>query len=190
MSLKTMVYASLFAAIVGALGLLPPIALPFNPVPITAQTLGVMLAGALLGARRGALSILVFILLVAIGVPLLSGGRGGIGVFFGPSGGYILSWPIAAFVIGLIVETFYHRLHISWLILANVVGGIVVVYACGITYLSLITNTPWTKAAFSALAFIPGDFVKVVAAAFIAKQVHRAYPLIEKERTEKPKQAA
>src|SRR5690625_7350257 len=75
MKLQDMMYISLFAAIVGVLGFIPPIPLPFSPVPITAQTLGVMLAGGILGARRGGLSLLLFIALVAIGTPLLTGGR-------------------------------------------------------------------------------------------------------------------
>ncbi|QHE51526.1 biotin transporter BioY [Pontibacillus sp. HMF3514] len=185
MALRTMIYSALFASIVGALGLLPPIVTPFTPVPITAQTLGVMLAGALLGARRGALALTIFVLLVAFGVPLLSGGRGGFGVFLGPSGGYILSWPLAAFVIGYLVEKFYHRLNIGLLITFTVVGGILVVYAIGITYLSFITNTPWTGAAVSALIYIPGDLVKVVLASIIAKSVHRAYPIIEKPKNQR-----
>ncbi|WP_163527754.1 biotin transporter BioY [Halobacillus ihumii] len=182
MKLKTMVYASLFAAIIGALGLLPPIVTPFTPVPITAQTLGVMLAGSILGAKRGGLSLLVFVLLVSIGVPLLSGGRGGLGVLFGPSGGYIMAWPIAAFFIGAFVELFWKKLNIGLYIAINVVGGIILVYAFGVTYLSIMTETPWAKAAWAALVFIPGDLVKVVAASLLAKQINRVYPLIEMDR--------
>lgn len=100
MNLRDMMFVSLFTAIIGVMAFFPPIAIPGIPVPITAQTLGVMLAGGLLGARRGGLSLLLFIALIAVGVPLLAGGRGGLGVLLGPGGGYILSWPIAAFVIG------------------------------------------------------------------------------------------
>ena len=67
----------------GVLGLIPPIALSITPVPITLQSLGVMLAGGLLGSRLGALSQLVFLLIVGVGAPLLAGGRGGLGVFLG-----------------------------------------------------------------------------------------------------------
>ncbi|MYL35125.1 biotin transporter BioY [Pontibacillus yanchengensis] len=183
MELRTMIYASLFAAIVGALGLLPPLITPFTPVPITAQTLGVMLAGSLLGAKKGGLSLLVFVLLVMVGAPLLSGGRGGLGVLFGVSGGYILSWPIGAFVIGYLVERFWSRMNIGLFILANLIGGVIVVYAMGVTYLSIITDTTWGQAAWSALIYIPGDLVKVVVASVIARQMMRVYPLIEKSRS-------
>ncbi len=102
MNTRDLVLIALFAAIIVVLGLIPPITLGFIPVPITAQSMGVMLAGCILGAKRGAFAFLLFILLVAIGLPVLSGGRGGLAVFAGPSGGFILGWVVAAFVTGLI----------------------------------------------------------------------------------------
>src|SRR5699024_718681 len=104
MKLQDLMYIALFAAIIGVLAIFPPIPIPFIPVPITAQTLGVMLAGGILGARRGGLSVLLLLILVAVGAPLMPGGRGGLGVLIGPGGGYVLAWPIAAFVIGYLAE--------------------------------------------------------------------------------------
>ena len=78
MNTRDLVLIALFAAIVVVLGLIPPITLGFIPVPITAQSMGVMLAGCILGAKRGALAFLLFLLLVIIGLPVLSGGRGGL----------------------------------------------------------------------------------------------------------------
>ncbi|MDV2682969.1 biotin transporter BioY [Alkalihalophilus lindianensis] len=184
MNLKQMLYAALFAALIGALGILPPIVLPISPVPITAQTAGVMLAGAVLGAKYGGMSLVVFVSLVAMGVPLLAGGRGGIGVLLGPGGGYILSWPIAAFIIGFLVEKYWHKMNIGRFILFNIVGGIIVVYAGGVTYLSFMTGLPWTTAAFQALIYIPGDLAKAVLAGVIAMQLKKAYPLITKKTKE------
>ena len=83
MKTKDLAYIALFAAITAVLGLVP--AIQVGPVPITAQTLGVMLAGAILGARRGFLSQLLFLVLVAIGLPLLASGAGGLAVFAGPT---------------------------------------------------------------------------------------------------------
>lgn len=183
MKLRTMIYSSLFAAMVAALGLLPPIITPLTPVPITAQTLGVMLAGSILGAKRGGLSLVVFVFLVAVGAPLLAGGRGGLGVLFGVTGGYVLAWPVAAFVTGLLVEKFWNRMNVGYFILFNVIGGILVIYASGITYLSIYTGTPWGAAAYSALIFIPGDLIKVVLASLIATQMSRVYPMIQKDRS-------
>lgn len=79
---KSLVQIALYAALIAAMGLIPPI--PFvTGIPITVQTLGVMLAGVMLGPWRGALSMALFIFVVALGAPLLSGGRGGLGVFYG-----------------------------------------------------------------------------------------------------------
>ena len=100
MRIQDIAYIALFAALTGVLGLIPRIDLGFVPVPITAQSLGPMLAGSILGARRGALSQLLFLLLVAAGLPLITGGRGGLGFFATPSTGFVLAFPLAAAVAG------------------------------------------------------------------------------------------
>ncbi|ASN07155.1 biotin transporter BioY [Virgibacillus necropolis] len=180
MKLLDMMYISLFAAIIGILGFFPPILLPVIPVPITLQTLGVMLAGGVLGARRAGLSLLLFTLLVAVGVPLLSGGRAGLGVLFGPGGGYILSWPLAAWTIGYCVEKSWSTLKLWKIITFNVVGGIIVIYVCGITFLSVVGNLPWLATAFTSLVFLPGDLIKAFIAGIITLKICRTYPLIKK----------
>ena len=96
MKTKDIVYVALFAALTAVLGLFPPITLPVTGVSVTAQSLGPMLAGAILGARRGGLSIVLFLVLVAVGLPLLSGGRGGFGVMIGVTGGFMFGWAISA----------------------------------------------------------------------------------------------
>ncbi|MGQ3294339.1 MAG: biotin transporter BioY, partial [Shinella sp.] len=106
MTTRDIVLVALFAAIIVVLGLLPPITLGFIPVPITAQSLGVMLAGCILGAKRGAGAVLLVLLLVAIGLPVLSGGRGGLAIFASPTGGYLVGWVFGALVCGLIAERF------------------------------------------------------------------------------------
>lgn len=171
-----MMYVSLFTAIIGVMAFFPPIPIPFIPVPITAQTLGVMLAGGLLGARKGGLSLLIFILLIAIGAPLLAGGRGGLGVLFGPGGGYVLSWPIAAFIIGYLTEKSGAKLNYWKLVLFNVLGGVFFVYLCGVTYLSILSKLPWGPTFLSSFAFLPGDMVKVFIASYITMKIRRAYP--------------
>ncbi|MFD2681079.1 biotin transporter BioY [Bacillus seohaeanensis] len=177
MKLKNMILVAMFTSIVAALGILPPIALPFTPVPITAQTFGVMLAGAILGARLGGLSMGLFVLLVGIGVPILSGGRGGLPSLIGPSGGYILSWPIAAFIIGFLVDRYKERLKMWNMVLFNYVGGILFIYLGGITYLSFVSALSWQEAAISALVYIPGDSLKAVVAGVIALQLRKTAPV-------------
>ncbi|HJV45420.1 MAG TPA: biotin transporter BioY [Bacillota bacterium] len=180
MTTREMMYVALFAAIICVLGLLPPIPIPFSPVPITAQTLGVMLVGGLLGARLGAYSLGIFILLVAVGAPVLSGGRGGFSVLTGPSAGYIWSWPIAAFVIGLLTEKVWNKLSLWKSFVINILGGVLLIYAVGISVLAGITDTTFKKAAISALLYIPGDLIKCFIAAYIAVKMKALHPLIKR----------
>ena len=101
--LKGMVFAALFAALTGVVAWFK-IPLPFTPVPITLQTLLVLMSGAMLGAYYGALAMIIYLILGAIGLPVFAGGSSGVGALLGPSGGYLLSYPIAAFVIGKMLE--------------------------------------------------------------------------------------
>lgn len=179
MKSRDLAYVALFAAIVAALGLLPPVPVSVLPVPVTAQTLGVMLAGSVLGAKRGGLALLVFLALVAMGAPILSGGRGGLSVFVGPSAGYLYSWPVAAFVIGLLTQLSWRHFNLAWALVANLLGGIVVIYAIGIPFASLYGDIPLWASFTGSFAFIPGDLVKTVIASLVAVAVRRAYPVIE-----------
>ena len=166
---------AVFAAVVAVLGLPGGLSV-LGSVPITAQTLGVMLAGAVLGPWLGALSITVLLALVAIGLPLLAGGRGGIGVFFGPSAGFVLGWIIGALVVGLIVHA-GNRKPVLWrTLLAVVTGGVLTVYAVGIPVQSAVTHLPLADAALTSLVFVPGDLVKAALATAIVTTLVRAYP--------------
>ncbi|MBV1778512.1 biotin transporter BioY [Paeniglutamicibacter sp. ABSL32-1] len=166
---------AVFAAVVAVLGLPGGFSVA-GGVPITVQTLGVMLAGAILGPRLGALSMAVLMALVAIGLPLLAGGRGGIGVFFGPSAGYLLGWIVGAFVIGLVVHA-GGRKPVGWRTLAGMLtGGILVIYAIGIPVQSMVTRLPLGETVMMSLAFIPGDLIKAVTATVIVMTLVRAYP--------------
>ena len=167
-----------FAALVAVLGLPGSINLFGNAVPVTLQTLGVMLAGSILGWRRGLLALLTFLALVAAGLPLLAGGRGGLGVFAGPSVGYLLGWPLGAAAIGWLVERRLPAYPLWWGLLANVVGGIGVVYLIGVPLQAAITGTSSVLAtAVAAAVFLPGDLVKVFVATVVAAGVHRGNPV-------------
>ncbi|MCJ8013594.1 biotin transporter BioY [Paenibacillus sp. KQZ6P-2] len=180
MKTKEMVFAALFAAFIGVLGLIPPIPLGFIPVPITVQTLGVMLAGCFLGKKTGAISVILFLVLVAIGLPLLSGGRGGLSHLIGPSTGYFISWPIAAFCIGFMTEKVWATLKTWKLIVINIVFGVLLVNLIGAPVMAIITHTSvWAGLAGSA-AFLPGDCIKAIIAAIIAVQLKSISPIEEK----------
>ena len=166
MKVKDLTYIALLAAVVAAFGLMPPIPLGFTPVPITLQTLGVLLAGGLLGAKRGGLSLLLFLALVAAGLPLLSGGRGGLSVFVGPSAGFLISWPITAFVLGYIFSKF-KSLQIANVLAVNLTVGIFLIYLIGVPIQAAIMNIGVGEAAVTSLVYIPGDVVKALVASII-----------------------
>ncbi|MBD1204398.1 MAG: biotin transporter BioY [Rhodobacteraceae bacterium] len=171
---RSLSHIALFAALIAVLGFVPQIMLPFG-VPITAQSLGVMLCGTVLGARRGALAVLLFLSLVALGLPLLSGGRGGLGVFASPTVGFLIGFPIAAFVAGLVTE----KLRLAILPAAGIgafLGGVVALYAFGIPGLALMLDKTLTEAALMVVAFLPGDLIKVVLAALITQGIARMRP--------------
>lgn len=179
MNTRDIVRIALFAAITAILGIFPPLAVPVIGVPITAQSMGPMLAGGILGAKRGGLSMVLFAFLVLLGLPLLSGGRGGLAVLAGPTVGFFLGFIPAAFVTGWFVERFWNNLNVAKAFLAAILGGVVVDYALGIPALALVANLPlWTAASGSA-AFIPGDLIKAAVAAAIILMIKRSYPLID-----------
>ncbi|MDM9623710.1 biotin transporter BioY [Rhizobium sp. S96] len=183
MSTRDLVLSALFAAIIVALGMLPPITLGFIPVPITAQSLGVMMAGVVLGARRGTIAVLIVLVLVAIGLPVLSGGRGGLAAFAAPTTGFLIGWVLAAFTTGYLSERLVQaeqgatRQTVGFF-LAAMIGGIVVLYACGIIYLALVAKIGFSAAFFGSMAFIPGDVLKAFVAALVGRAVLAGYPLL------------
>lgn len=183
MSTRDLVLAALFTAIIIVLGLVPPIMLGFIPVPIHAQSLGVMLAGVVLGARRGTMAVLLFLLLAAIGLPVLSGARGGLGVFMAPPTGYLVGFVFAAFVAGWISQRFVHRndnglVQTGGFFLAAVIGGIVVDHAFGIAWLIGFSGLSPAAAFIGDLAFVPGDLLKAAIAALAGRAVMVGYPLL------------
>ncbi|WP_299025617.1 biotin transporter BioY [uncultured Sulfitobacter sp.] len=172
---RTIAQIALFTALIAALGLIPQLTLAFG-VPITAQSLGVMLCGTVLGARRGGYAALLFVGLVAIGLPLLAGGRGGLGLFTAPTAGFLIGFPVAAFVTGLVTERL-RNLSVGLAAgIAAVVGGVVVLYAFGIIGLAIVLDRTLAEAALLVTAFLPGDIIKAVLAGLITAALFRARP--------------
>ncbi|MEH6520252.1 biotin transporter BioY [Sulfitobacter sp.] len=172
---RTVTQVALFAALIAALGLIPQLTLAFG-VPITAQSLGVMLCGTVLGARRGFLAVLLFVGLVAVGLPLLSGGRGGLGLFTSPTAGFLIGFPIAAFVTGFVMERLSNLNTAVAAGIAAIVGGVLVLYVFGIAGLAIVLGKTVGDAALLVTAFIPGDLIKAVLAALITAALYRARP--------------
>jgi len=134
--------------------------LPFSPVPVTFQTFVVLAAGAVLGSRLGALSVLVYLTEGMIGLPFFAKGAAGIAYLRGVTGGYLLGFVAAAFVVGLLVERGWGR-KVSTAMMAMGIGN-VVLYVFGIAWLQTILNISTAKALFLGLyPFIAGDLYKI-----------------------------
>ena len=145
--------------------------LPFSPVPVTAQTLIVLLAGALLGSRLGALAMLAYLGEGLAGLPVFSYGRSawsptelGVPVILGPTAGYLLSWPLAAFLVGWLAERGWDR-RVGTTALAMVLGT-VLIYVGGLAVLSLFLPADRLLAA-GLLPYLPGDAAKIVVASAV-----------------------
>ncbi|MBP2702252.1 biotin transporter BioY [Microbispora sp. RL4-1S] len=167
---------AVFAALIAVLGLPGTLNVFGDAVPITLQTLGVMLTGAILGTWRGALAVAVLLVLVAAGLPLLAGGRGGLGVFTGPSAGFLIGWLPGAAVTGWIVERGGRAPGTVRLLVACLLGGVGVVYLLGVPVQAAVTGLSLGKTALLSAAFLPGDVAKAILTSVVARGTQRAYP--------------
>ncbi len=165
-----------FAALICVLALTPAISLGSALAPLTLQTLGVMLAGALLGWWRGALAVVTYLLLALAGLPVLAGGVGGVEPFVGPTAGYLYGFVLGAAVTGLLVDRIRGRVTAPKVFGAAVVGGMGVIYAVGIPVSALVAGIPLWTAVTGSWVFLPGDVVKAVLTALVTAAVVRAYP--------------
>ncbi|MER6944291.1 biotin transporter BioY [Nonomuraea sp. NPDC000554] len=167
---------AVFAALIAVLGLPGALNVFGNAVPITLQTLGVMLAGAILGTWRAALAVVVLLVLVAVGLPLLAGGRGGLAVFALPSAGFLIGWVPGAAVTGWLVERAGRTPGLGRLMVACLVGGVGVIYLFGIPVQAAIAGISLGQAALLSAVFLPGDVAKALIASVVARGTQRAYP--------------
>jgi len=167
--LRMMVFASLFAALTAA-GAYIQIPMPFSPVPVTLQVFFVLLAGSILKSKWGSLSMIVYTLLGIAGLPVFAGGSSGIGVLLGPTGGYIVGFILAAYVIGKLSEKTENAAKSSLLINAlNMSLGVLIIYACGISQLMLAAKIgPGAALTLGVIPFLPGEIIKTAIAAYIA----------------------
>jgi biotin transport system substrate-specific component len=164
--LKRMVFAALFASLT-AVGAYIKIPLPITPVPVTMQVFFVLLAGCMLGSRWGTISIIVYLLLGIAGFPVFAGGASGLGVLFGPTGGYLIGFIFAAFITGKLSESFSRSS-----VLKNtlfMIVGLCVIYSFGALRLMSVANLTFQQTMVAGvLPFIAGDLITLLLAAFIA----------------------
>ena len=165
---RDLCFVGIFTAIIAALSQLS-IPMPYG-VPMTMQTFAIMFAGIVLGAKRGALSALVYVLIGAIGAPVFAGFAGGMGIVLGMTGGFILSFPLVALFAGMGEG----RKKLIWFVM-GLCAGVIINYICGMLWFSFVMASD-LKIAFTAcvLPFIPTDIVKLVLAAVIGRRVKGA----------------
>lgn len=170
-----------FAALVAACAMLT---IAVGAVPITLQTFAVLLTGAVLGPRRALLALGLYLAIGLAGVPVFSGGRTGLMVLAGPSVGYVVSFPVAAAVVGLLVGRIPARIggaaRTVGIVAACVAATVAVVYPLGIAGMAWRLDLTVGEAFVANATFIPGDLLKCAAAAVTAAAVLRAFPALQR----------
>ncbi|MFQ6611737.1 MAG: biotin transporter BioY, partial [Fidelibacterota bacterium] len=147
-----------------AVAFLSKIQLPLVPVPITGQTLGVLLAGALLGSKRGAISMIIYLVLGAVGIPVFAGIHPGVAAFLGPTGGYLLGFVPAAFLVGWLSEKGFNKSVLSTIFGMSL--GTILIYLTGGLWLARFTG--WDQVLkLGVLPFLPGDLLKIFLATIL-----------------------
>ena len=149
------------------------IVLPFTPVPITGQTFGVLLLGAAYGSKRGAATMIAYIVAGGLGLPFFSGGSG-LRILTGATAGYLAGFVIAAYVIGLLCERGLERSVRTSLI--PFLAGTLIIYACGVAWLSVVVGGFGKALTLGVLPFLPGDAVKLIAAALALPAAWKLVP--------------
>lgn len=185
-----LVLCGIFAALMAICSFIT-IPLGFTPVPINLATLGVFLTGGILGKKYGSISLIVYILLGAVGVPVFAGFKGGLGVLAGPTGGYIIGYLAAAFLTGLLVELVFTKTgtdsgqrsakssssRFIGIILA-MIAGLAACYALGTAWFMISTGTGLGAALISCvIPFLPGDAAKIIVGALLVQKLRPAIPI-------------
>ena len=166
MNTRNLVYTALMTAIICVLGLVPGI--PSNYASTYRITkYWYIFSGIILGKKYGALSVIVFLLLAAAGLPVLSGGRGGIGVFAGPSAGFLFLYPVVAFGIGFVRDQYFNKINFAVLFVTTLVIGVLFLDIVGTIIMGFIIHIPVSKAFLLSFTFMPGDIIKAIIASLI-----------------------
>ena len=157
--------AALIVVFSALVALTAQVEIPLRPVPITLQTLGVLLTGALLGSSRGVLALLLYLAEGAVGLPVFAGGMSGVAYMLGPTGGYLVGFVVAAGLVGWLAERGWDR-RPAWTVLAMVAGNLAI-YVFGVVWLAVLLGDLRTALVQGALVFVIGDLIKIVIAALV-----------------------
>ncbi len=167
--MQSLVLAALFAGLTAICSWIN-IPLFFTPVPVNLALIGPYLAGLMLGTKYGSLSQLIYVLLGCLGVPVFAGFTGGAGVIAGPTGGFIIGYVVCAAICGLNMRKngFKHKIMLM-------VFGLAACYSLGLIWFIFVTGSSlWAGLISCVIPFLPGDAIKITAAALLSKQLSKA----------------
>ena len=141
-------------------------AIHIGPIPITGQSFAVLLTGALLGPRLGAAAVIAYLVEGAVGLPFFAGGGSGIARFFGPTGGYLVAFPAAAYVTGAFAEFGWDKEYLTS-VAAMAIGSVIILFG-GWAWFAVSTSTPPDTAfKITVWPFLAGDVIKIALAAAV-----------------------
>lgn len=169
LSTKELILCSIFAAIISILSQIS-IPLPFTTVPLTMQILAVAITGLILGSKLSTISVLIYLLLGCIGIPVFAQFSGGVGILFGPTGGYLLGLPLMVYIIGLAKDKSSSTI-ITFL---SLIVGLISVYITGtLMFASITGNTIYQSILYCVAPFVLVDFIKLILAYIVGSTVSK-----------------
>lgn len=172
---KKIVICSLFVALMSIFAQIS-IPLGFTPVPINLGPMIVLLCGAILGSKLGALSMLIYLMIGAIGAPVFANFSGSFGIIIGPTGGYIIGYIACAFIVGILIEKLSFT---NFTIVISMILGMIACYTIGTIWFMIITKTELVASiTLCVLPFIPGEILKIIAATSLTKKLR---PILNKK---------
>lgn len=171
-AVKDLVFTAMFAALIAVCSIL---SIPIGEVPITLQTFAVCLAAAMLGWKRGTLSVFIYVLLGAVGVPVFAGMSGGVGVLAGPTGGYIIGFIPCALLIGLAADKWQRK---ALPLTLSMILGVLVCYAIGTIWFMIVTGMHLGESLMLCVVpFLIPDGVKIALAMILANRLSKVISL-------------
>lgn len=170
--IKDMVFTAMFTALIAVCSIF---SVPISEIPITLQTFAICLAAAMLGWKRGTISVLIYILLGAVGVPVFAGMTGGVGVLAGPTGGYIVGFIPTALIVGLAADK-WDRGAIPLTVAMAV--GVLVCYAFGTVWFMVVTKTALIPSLMMCVVpYLPFDALKIALAMILSNRLSKVVRL-------------
>lgn len=167
LSVRDLTFIGIFAAVIVVMTY---ISIPLPGVSFTMQTFAVALCAIALGPEKGFIAVLVYLLLGSIGLPVFSNFRGGLGMLFGATGGFLITFPIMAYIIGLGAK----REKTVWPLVSHIALAAAINYLSGVVVFSFVTkNTLWVSFVACVLTFIPTDLLKLTLAVVIGRRIRR-----------------